>query len=688
MIHRSFVLLNILVAVSFLLSGIDDLFVDLYYWLRAAWRTLFLRHKIQPVLESDLSSIPEKWTAIWVPAWHEHDVIDRMLENTIESLNYQNYDIFVGTYPNDEATQLTLESVRERYRQVHKIVCPNPGPTNKADCLNWVFQGMLLAEQEKGVRYEIVVMHDSEDIVHPLELKLFNWLIPRKDMVQIPVIPLERPARYWTAGTYLDEFAENHSKDLLVRERVAQVIPSAGVGTGLARAVLDELAEQRQNRLFNTNSLTEDYEFGFSLLPLKRKGILAQYAVLRAQAVTRGLWHKRQEIRQVREHVAVRELFPDKFRLAVRQKSRWVLGISLQGWKHLGWPGTFWVRYMFYRDRKALYSNALNALGYVVILYWLVSLLCHPRGHALALVESRWVRDIVLADTILMVHRMAERLVAVQRIAGWKQALLSMPRAIVGNVVNFAATAMAVRQFFNAERAGKRVAWQKTAHVFPNAKQLREHRRRLGDLLLENRLLNVTQLREALAIQQQEGRKLGEVLTQLGYISEEDLLTVLGRQLNLPACNLDHRLIERGTLRRFPRAAAEKMLALPIRVSNGALEVACANPVRSGLKQRLEELLGCPVRLSLASEVDLRFAISRAYLSEGGQAGKPLGELLVSAGAITQADLNRALRLQKQTGRKLGEVLQDLDLVTPETVTAGLRKQQAARQCETTGELV
>ena len=62
------------------------------------------------------------------------------------------------------------------------IVCPHPGPTNKADCLNWVFQGMLVAEQEKDIRYEIVVLHDSEDIVHPLELKLFNWLIPRKDM--------------------------------------------------------------------------------------------------------------------------------------------------------------------------------------------------------------------------------------------------------------------------------------------------------------------------------------------------------------------------------------------------------------------------------------------------------------------------------------------------------------------------
>src|SRR5262245_19351663 len=252
LLHEIVVVLNIVVAIVYLVSGLDDLFIDIFYWVRALYRRVVLRRRIRPITEADLGSIPQKWAAIWIPAWHEHEVIDQMLQNTLESVDYRNYDIFVGTYPNDEATQLAVESVRERHRQVRKIVCPNPGPTNKADCLNWIFQGMLLAEQEKGIRYEIVVLHDSEDIVHPLESKLFNWLIPRKDMVQIPVIPLEVPATHWTAGTYLDEFAENHFKDLLVRECVATVIPSAGVGTGFSRDLLDEMAAARNNQLFNT----------------------------------------------------------------------------------------------------------------------------------------------------------------------------------------------------------------------------------------------------------------------------------------------------------------------------------------------------------------------------------------------------------------------------------------------------
>jgi adsorption protein B len=675
MVHRVFVILNVIVAVSFLVSGIDDLFVDLYYWVRKLYRKIFVAHRIHPVGEVDLESKPEKWTAIWIPAWREDGVIDRMLQNTIESLSYGKYDIFVGTYPNDEATQLAVESVRERYHQINKIVCPHPGPTNKADCLNWVYQGMLLAEQEKGIRYEVVVMHDSEDVVHPLELRLLNWLIPRKDMVQLPVVPLEMPGRYWTAGTYLDEFAENHSKDLLVRERLGPVIPSAGVGTGLNRTVLDEVARARGNQLFNIDTVTEDYDFGFSLLPFNRRGILAQFSVLRTQLVTCGFWRKRQEVRKIQELVAVREFFPNTFRLAVRQKSRWVLGISLQGWKNLGWQGGFWGWYMLYRDRKALLTNFVNAIGYLVVGYWLVLLFTQPPDHFLSLVPAHWVWDVILLDTALMVNRLVQRLIAVHRIAGWGQALLSIPRAVVSNAVNFCATAAALQQFAVAQRTGRQVEWRKTDHAFPKADELREYRRRLGDLLLENRLVNVAQLREALVSQKEKGGKLGEVLQRLGYISQDALLPVLARQLGVSLFTIDGRTLDQNLLQGLPRQTAENMFALPVEFSDGAFEVACTNP-SSDLKHRLEDLLGHPVHLSLAGENDLRFAICRAYLSAEGSNGQYLGELLVSAGMINREQLERALLTQARTRQRLGEVLQDQGLVSTEVIAAALRSRQ------------
>ena len=131
--HEFFIALTAVVAVSFLLSGIDDFFIDIYYWIRLFHRKVFLRNKIRPIRQKVMCGIPEKWTAIWIPAWHEHDVIDKMLVHTIDSLNYRNYDIFVGTYPNDQDTQNVIDAVRMKYPQVQKVVCPNPGPTNKAD---------------------------------------------------------------------------------------------------------------------------------------------------------------------------------------------------------------------------------------------------------------------------------------------------------------------------------------------------------------------------------------------------------------------------------------------------------------------------------------------------------------------------------------------------------------------------
>ena len=164
----------------------------------------------------------------------------------------------------------------------------------------------------------------------------------------------------------------------------------------------------------------------------------------------------------------------------------------------------------------------------------------------------QWVWMVILADTFLMVQRLVQRFVSVVRISGWFQAFLSIPRAVVGNAINFCATAMATAQFFRAERTGKRVEWKKTAHVFPSIEQLQQHRRRLGDMLLENRLINLVQLRTALLAQTREGIKLGEVLTQLGYVSEEDLLAVLSRQLNVPSCGIDVRTIDLAWLRRIP----------------------------------------------------------------------------------------------------------------------------------------
>ncbi|OYX14498.1 MAG: type II secretion system protein E, partial [Rhizobiales bacterium 32-66-8] len=252
------------VAVVIMISSLDDLFIDAYYWTREAIRAVTVnrtyRHK--RLTAEHLLAVPEQPIAIMVPAWMEANVISVMLDTMVNALEYRNYHIFVGTYPNDPDTIAEVERMRRRFKQLQRVEVPHPGPTCKADCLNWVVQAIFLFEQKHGIEFAGAVLHDCEDVIHPHELHLFNYLVPRKDLVQIPVMSLEREWFELVAGTYMDEFAEWHGKDLPVRESLSGMVPSAGVGTCFSRKALLALCADTANQPFNTESLTEDYDIG------------------------------------------------------------------------------------------------------------------------------------------------------------------------------------------------------------------------------------------------------------------------------------------------------------------------------------------------------------------------------------------------------------------------------------------
>src|SRR5664279_193950 len=144
--------------------------------------------------------------------WHEHAVIARMLEHNLAAIRYPSYHFFAGIYANDALTEEAVASISERFANVHVAVCPHDGPTSKADCLNWIYQHMLLIEERRGIRYEVVVTHDAEDLIHPDSLRRINYFSEIYDFVQVPVLPLPTPLRELTHGVYCDEFAEYQTK--------------------------------------------------------------------------------------------------------------------------------------------------------------------------------------------------------------------------------------------------------------------------------------------------------------------------------------------------------------------------------------------------------------------------------------------------------------------------------------------
>ena len=75
------------------------------------------------------------------------------------------------------------------------------------------------------MRFDIVMTHDAEDLIHPESLRLINYFARTYDMVQMPVLALPTPAREWSHGLYCDDFAEFQSKDIPVRQFWADSSP-------------------------------------------------------------------------------------------------------------------------------------------------------------------------------------------------------------------------------------------------------------------------------------------------------------------------------------------------------------------------------------------------------------------------------------------------------------------------------
>ena len=458
------------VTVVILIASIDDFFVDCWYWLRELYRWYWITAQHPALKVEALEAKIERPIAIMVPAWQEHDVIQAMLTTNYKSLRYQDYQFFVGVYQNDSETIAEVRDASILVPNVTMAVVPRDGPTSKADCLNIIMARIVDHERRTGKQFVGIALHDSEDVIHPYELQLFNYLLDRMDLIQLPVYSFQRGLGEFVAGTYMDEFAEWHSKDLVVRESMTGVVPCAGVSACFSRRAIAVLRDEREGEIFSTSSLTEDYDIAFRLHKLGMREIFVRFPI--AFTVETLNEDAQPVLIEKRLPIATREFFPSDFRAAYRQRARWLIGIVFQGWSHHGWIGGAGAKYFFLRDRKSLITAPAALLAYFVMTNLIVlEILFHafPGNQMLqyTLLDTDTYRTILGLNLFFLLNRMAQRIFFTTRIYGLTRGLMDGPRMVVSNFINFYANMRANNILDLHKLTGRPIVWDKTLHTYP-----------------------------------------------------------------------------------------------------------------------------------------------------------------------------------------------------------------------------
>ena len=141
----------------------------------------------------------------------------------------------------------------------------------------------------------------------------------------------------------------------------------------------------------------------------------------------------------------------------------------------------------------------------------------------------------------------------------------------------------------------------------------RRRRVRVGELLLEQKLINEQQLKTALAEQSRTGRRLGRVLTDLGMVTEQAFHEALAKHLQIPFLDLRQMQLTPETVRLLPEAQARRSRALVLKTDAAGAVVAMADPTDLFAYDEMAAALKRPIRLALVKEAELLKTIDTVY---------------------------------------------------------------------------
>ncbi|MBU4149332.1 MAG: type II secretion system ATPase GspE [Candidatus Omnitrophica bacterium] len=149
---------------------------------------------------------------------------------------------------------------------------------------------------------------------------------------------------------------------------------------------------------------------------------------------------------------------------------------------------------------------------------------------------------------------------------------------------------------------------------------MKKSKDKLGQILLNEKIITEEELKKALEVQKKEGGKLGELLINIGLVSEKDIVIAIAKQLSIPYASYAKGLLKpaegQELSKMVPEEYARKHMLLPISKHLNSLTVAFVDPLDLITIDSLKHMTGCEINPIIATGSDLKRAIDEFYGKE------------------------------------------------------------------------
>jgi type IV pilus assembly protein PilB len=144
-----------------------------------------------------------------------------------------------------------------------------------------------------------------------------------------------------------------------------------------------------------------------------------------------------------------------------------------------------------------------------------------------------------------------------------------------------------------------------------------QKRKMLGEMLIAEGLISREQLERALTEQRQHGGRIGTILRSLGFVTEEDIIKVLGQQIGIRSVTLSSIIIDPDVVKIIPETLARRYQIIPLFKKEKVLTLAMVDPLNVFALDDIRRMTGMEIEPVVSSETEIMKAIDRFYSMTG-----------------------------------------------------------------------